>query len=552
VAELKTRNQQLDSENTELSQRNSKNQADVQDLNQQLARVLKQKEREVGKCTLEEWEKERLVLKEELESSKVKSSNMVSSLEMELSKMKVQAHILEQENHILKQELEKTKQLPRCPDLSDLQNEVSSLITKNEKLQKEKEALSEELNRCIDKVAKVSCLENAIGSLKQEQKSWEQQSQTLKTQLTVSQEKVQSLDETLQNANLQMSRLKSDLRVTQQEKETLKQEVMSLHKQLQNANEKNRVLELAVPSSGLQDQQRHLHWDELDRLTKQEQQLLRQEKERLQREVQSTKADLAHSREKIRQLESTVLSLKHQKHQSQSGIVKAIEQEKLSLKRECEQLQKELSSANRKISQMNSLERELETSSENEGLRKKQVKLDDQLMEMLHSSASVMLSQPPHSRELQQQGCAMVPKEQFLQLQHQLLQAERRSQRLQEELESRPSETNMQQGGHEQLLKMMEERMMDVEQKLRLVKRLLQDKVNQLKEQFSKNTKADAMVKDLYIENAQLLKALEMTEQRQKTAERKNYLLEEKIANLNRIVKNLASPSFNSAPEIRS
>ncbi|NXA57814.1 NIN protein, partial [Chaetorhynchus papuensis] len=99
--------------------------------------------------------------------------------------------------------------------------------------------------------------------------------------------------------------------------------------------------------------------------------------------------------------------------------------------------------------------------------------------------------------------------------------------------------------GHEQLLKMMEERMMDVEQKLRLVKRLLQDKVNQLKEQLSKNTKADAMVKDLYVENAQLLKALEATEQRQKTAERKNYLLEEKIANLNRIVKNLASPSFS-------
>ncbi|XP_068803680.1 ninein isoform X5 [Struthio camelus] len=552
VVDLKTRNQQLDSENIELSQRNSKNQADVQDLNQQLARVLKQKEREAGKCTLEEWEKERLLLKEELENSKIKSSNMVSSLEMELSKMKVQAHVLEQENHILKQELEKTKQLPRCSDLSDLQNEVSSLITRNEKLLKEKEALSEELNRCIDKVAKVSFLENAIASLKQEQKSWEQQSQALKTQLTVSQEKAQSLDEILQNTNLQMSRLKADLRVTQQEKETLKQEVMSLNKQLQNANEKNRVLELAVPSSGLQDQQKKLHWDELDELTKQEQQLLRQENERLQREVQNTKTDLTHSREKIRQLESAVLSLKHQKHQSQSGIVKAIEQEKLSLKRECEQLQKELSSANRKISQMNSLERELETSSENEGLRKKQVKLDDQLMEMLHSSASVMLSQSPHSRELQQQGCAMVPKEQFLQLQHQLLQAERRNQRLQEELENRPSETNMPQGSHEQLLKMMEERMMDVEQKLRLVKRLLQDKVNQLKEQLSKNTKADAMVKDLYVENAQLLKALEMTEQRQKTAEKKNYLLEEKIANLNKIVKNLASPSFNSASELRS
>jgi len=56
-----------------------------------------------------------------------------------------------------------------------------------------------------------------------------------------------------------------------------------------------------------------------------------------------------------------------------------------------------------------------------------------------------MLSQPLHPRELPQQGCAVVPREQFLQLQQQLLQAEQRSQRLQEELESRPSETNMQQ-----------------------------------------------------------------------------------------------------------
>ncbi|NXG26316.1 NIN protein, partial [Grallaria varia] len=95
---------------------------------------------------------------------------------------------------------------------------------------------------------------------------------------------------------------------------------------------------------------------------------------------------------------------------------------------------------------------------------------------------------------------------------------------------------------HEQLLKMMEERMMDVEQKLRLVKRLLQEKVNQLKEQLSKNTKADAVVKDLYVENAQLLKALEATEQRQKRAERRNHLLEEKISNLNRIVRSLAAP----------
>ncbi|XP_030069791.1 ninein isoform X2 [Microcaecilia unicolor] len=544
VSELKARNQQLISENAELYQKNVKNQDDVQDLNRRLIGVMQQKEKEAGRAMTEEWEREKLRLREQLESCKAKSSTLVSSLETELSKVKVQKHMLEQENLLLKQELDETKRMLKCPELSDLQEQISCVISSNEMLLKEKEALNEELNRCVDKVAKVCLLENVISSLQQEQKSLEQQCQTLRNQLAGSQEKTQSLEETLQCVNLQMSRLKSDLRVTQQEKEALKQEVMSLHKHLQNT--KDKVLQGAVHSSGLQNQQKKRYWDDLAQLMEQEQQLLRQENERLQQEVQSTQADLTHSREKIRQLESSVLSCKHQKHQSQANLIKSMEQEKISLKRECEHLQKELASASRKISRMTSLEQELETiRMENEGLKRKQVKLDEQLVEMLHSSSTVMPSQSPHSRELQQQTCTMVPWEQYLKLQQQLQQAERRSQRLQEELESRPLDTNMPQGGHEELLKKMEGRMVDVEQKLRIVKLLLQEKVNQLKEQISKNTKADGKVKDLYVENARLLQALEMTEQRQQTTQKKNLLLEEKIAGLSRIVRDL-TPSVTA------
>lgn len=58
--------------------------------------------------------------------------------------------------------------------------------------------------------------------------------------------------------------------------------------------------------------------------------------------------------------------------------------------------------------------------------------------------STVTLSPPSHwdLQLLQQQACPMVPREQFLQLQQQLLQAERRSQHLQEELDNRTSETN--------------------------------------------------------------------------------------------------------------
>ncbi|XP_039769962.1 ninein isoform X4 [Ornithorhynchus anatinus] len=496
VSELKTKNQQLELENADLSQKNSQNQAEVQDLTQRLAKFLWQKEKEPGKSSLEDWEKDRSKLKDELEDCKVKSSALVSSLETELSKLKLQIHIVEQENLLLKEELEKIKELPRGPDLSDLQNKISSVMSYNEKLLKEKEALSEELNRCVDKVAKLSILENRVVSMKQEQKTWEQQSETLKLQLAASQEKAQSLDDSLKTVNLQMSLVKSDLRVSQQEKETLKKEVVSLSKQLQNANDK------------------------------------------------------------VRQLEYTVLSPKHQKHQNSSGTLKSVEQEKLSLKRECEQFQKERSPVHRKVNQMNDLERELETIHlENEGLKKKQVKLDEQLVEMQPSRSGVTLSPPQTCREpqlLQPPACPTVLREQFLQLQQQLAQAERRNQCLQEELENRTPEANTPQGSQQQLVKDMEERMLEVEQKLKLVKRLLQEKVNQLKEQLSKNTKADEMVKDLYVENAQLLKALEMTEQRQKTAEKKNYLLEEKIASLSNIVRSLTPTPLTPSLPVRT
>uniref|UniRef100_A0A3Q1F6M5 Ninein (GSK3B interacting protein) n=1 Tax=Acanthochromis polyacanthus TaxID=80966 RepID=A0A3Q1F6M5_9TELE len=111
--------------------------------------------------------------------------------------------------------------------------------------------------------------------------------------------KVRTADETLQAVNHQSARLKSDLRVLQQDKDSLKHEVAVLHKQLQNMNEKNQILEMALHSSGLQNQSKKLYRDEMSRLKEHEQQLLRQENESLQAEVHSIKGDLVQAREKV-------------------------------------------------------------------------------------------------------------------------------------------------------------------------------------------------------------------------------------------------------------
>lgn len=66
--------------------------------------------------------------------------------------------------------------------------------------------------------------------------------------------------------------------------------------------------------------------------------------------------------------------------------------------------------------------------------------------------------------------------------------------------------------------------------------------------QLQKNGKADVLISDLYVENTQLLKALEITKQRQKIAEKKNYLLGEKVSSLNKIVCDLNPSPLASLP----
>uniref|UniRef100_G3WY30 Ninein-like protein n=1 Tax=Sarcophilus harrisii TaxID=9305 RepID=G3WY30_SARHA len=97
---------------------------------------------------------------------------------------------------------------------------------------------------------------------------------------------------------------------------------------------------------------------------------------------------------------------------------------------------------------------------------------------------------------------------------------------------------------HEERLKNMEERVEEVEMSLKNMEILLQEKVEQLKEQFAKNAKSDLLLKDLYVENAHLMKALQITEQKQKGAEKKNFVLEEKIIALNKLINKITPASL--------
>lgn len=59
--------------------------------------------------------------------------------------------------------------------------------------------------------------------------------------------------------------------------------------------------------------------------------------------------------------------------------------------------------------------------------------------------------------------------------------------------------------------------------------------------QVEKNVQSSGLLKDLYLENAQLMKALQVTERRQKQAEKRNRTLEDKVGALNQLLKEVVA-----------
>lgn len=83
-----------------------------------------------------------------------------------------------------------------------------------------------------------------------------------------------------------------------------------------------------------------------------------------------------------------------------------------------------------------------------------------------------------------------------------------------------------------------------MEAKLKGVRMVLQEKVQELKEQLAKNNSCNLLLKELYTENSQLQGALQVTEQRQKKAEKKSFLLEEKVVALNQLLRDVVRVSL--------
>ncbi|XP_038816381.1 ninein-like protein [Salvelinus namaycush] len=361
----------------------------------------------------------------------------------------------------------------------------------------DKELLERELHTIKEKLQCLSEVESSLTSLTLKHQWLEQDKERLLREVEERTQKVEKLQESLLSVDSQMELLRSQLQAVDQEKTGQIQEVANHQRMIQDAQDKVKELEASM-----------------GRLSREKEQL------RLAQKQHEEEATMALQKE-CQSLHLQNQELLHRVYQLQGQDV-----EVQSLTEECLTLKNK--------------QAQLETA---------RAEAQDQALMV---DTALTLAQAQHVRELQQlrEQAGLGSREQLAHFQAQLADEKRRGQKLQQtfctQAQQASTQIGLQQEQYEKVIVNMQEGMEGVETKLRSVRKMLQEKVNQLKEQLVKNAKSDIMLKDLYVENSQLMKALQVTEQRQKSAEKKNFVLEEKITALNKLLRKIAPASLSA------
>ncbi|KAG1950575.1 ninein-like protein isoform X3 [Pimephales promelas] len=378
-----------------------------------------------------------------------------------------------------------------------LQQQESDKLKLQEQWQKEKELLERELKTAKEMLQHLTVVESALTSQTLKNQALEQDKEHLLKETAGRDQKLEKLQESLCNSETQIEQLNSQILILWQEKDVHIQEAATHQKILQQCQDKVQELENSIDR--LIKEKEHLH--QTHRIQEETAVSV------LQKECKSLRAQNEDLLNKVAQLQTQELELQRLTHQC------------LTLKNQ----QAELETAKHEANE-----------------------------QALRAESALSLAQAQHVRVVQElrEQVGSGTREHLAHLQTQLAEQQHRTQDLEGLLRSQAKQAGIQMGlqqeQYEKLMASMQERMDEVEAKLKNTRVMLQEKVNQLKEQLGKNAKSDLLLKDLYVENSQLMKALQVTEQRQKSAEKKSFLLEEKVIALNKLLRKIAPASFTA------
>ncbi|TRY84265.1 hypothetical protein DNTS_025367 [Danionella cerebrum] len=448
-------------------------------------------------------------------------------------------------------------ELSISPQNSRSREEVLELSTRNLQLSSENARLSSRL--CADQES-VQTLTDRVARVIQERDDAAGACRELQDSLTQQEKRSLELQEHWQTKKLLLER---ELHTAQQ---TL-QRLTALESALTSQSLKNQALEeeqerllkdLADKQQKLKSLQESLHSSEaqVEKLHSQMQSMWQEKEAHIQEAAEHLKR-LQESQEKVRELEDSISQLRRENASLDQRHTLQEQKALCALQIECKSLQEQNQELLNKVSQLQSQELELQKMThECLTLRNQLTELESAKQEAagqaLRAGGTISMLQAQHARELQElkDMLACGGQERVAHLQTQLSEMQRRMLEIQDLQRSQAKQASvqmsLQQEQYEKLMVSMQERMDEVEAKLKTSRAMLQEKVSQLKEQLGKNAKCDVLLKDLYVENSQLMKALQVTEQRQKSAEKKSFILEEKVVALNRLLRKIAPASLTA------
>ncbi|XP_049456003.1 ninein-like protein isoform X1 [Epinephelus fuscoguttatus] len=514
----------------------------------------------------EDFEQEKMKMKQQL----MELETLVLALEdtMDLSRLhRTQLQEVRSENAALQERLSVLQQEVHGleDDIANKRRKLEDLEREHERSREEEECLHRENSRYREEVLDLSRrnlqLSNDNAELSARLRGDQESVRMLRERLaTVSKEQEEegALVRRLQDAALQQDREKLQQQAAwTQERQLLETELSSYRDKLgRHAELEAELSSVTLKLQWVEEDKSKLLREADDRNNKVEKlqqaalsveaesELLRsqlhgvtQEKLNYAKEVTDLQRKLQDALNKVEQLESSVRKLMREKEELHQVVEEQGEQEEAHRLRvhnqELQQQVSELTVRSLEVQNLKSRLKEAET---------ERMHAQDQAV---RADTALSLVQAQHIRQLQeaQQRAGDGRKEEVELLQGRLQEEQRRSQQLEETLRLQAqqscSQISCKQEQYEKAVSALQQRMEELETKLKGLRMVLQDKVQQLKEQMAKNTKSSALLKDLYVENSQLMTALQVTEQRQKHAEKKNSLLEEKVNALNRLLREI-------------
>ncbi|KAK1791613.1 hypothetical protein P4O66_013614, partial [Electrophorus voltai] len=370
----------------------------------------------------------------------------------------------------------------------------------NASRQQEKAFLENELKAAKDKLQHLTDVESALTSLTLKNQLLQKDNEELLKESEEKNKKLEKLQDCINTLEMQAEQLHSQLNSVQKEKDTHVQDMATHYKLLKESQDKVVDLEASI--------------HELCKERAQLQQVHRMQEEAaasaLQEELRSMRVENQELLQKVANSES--------KMQTQEMELQKLMQKCVTFKNKQEEME---------------------------------IAKNEAEEQAFRANAVLSLSQAQHVHEMEKMRDQVDAgnREHLAHLQAQLAEQQSRTQQLDVQLCSQAqhakTQLGLQQKQYEKVMEDMQERMEELEVKLKSERLMLQEKVNQFKEQIAKNVKSDLLLKDLYMENSQLMKALQVTEQRQKSSEKKSFLLEEKVNALNKLLHKIAPASLS-------